>query len=211
MTSAPVKRTRVSESDQPPPIGLTESQMCALLAASYPLPPALRFDQAGCFRAAGIGVFKPALRANRSARNRAVFSLVAAHAASYSAIACRPSCSCCSFFLKAASARSRARLASVSNLVTPSRANPLAGQTSLPEGPDAACRCGMLNRANAGPGYFVPLRPTDKGDPCQLHARPIERLWTMPRRQCGSHTRQARKACPVSIRSVIHQREKSLP
>jgi hypothetical protein len=42
MTSAPVKRTRVSESDQPPPIALTESQMCALLAASYPLPPALR-------------------------------------------------------------------------------------------------------------------------------------------------------------------------
>src|SRR5262249_4792035 len=64
-------------------------------------------------------VFKPASRANRSARNRAVFSLVAARAASYSAIACCPSCSCCSFFLKAASARSRARLASVSNLLTP--------------------------------------------------------------------------------------------
>jgi hypothetical protein len=42
MTSAPVKRTRVSESDQPPPIALSEAQMCALLAASYPLPPALR-------------------------------------------------------------------------------------------------------------------------------------------------------------------------
>jgi len=26
------------------------------------------FDQAGCFRAAGIGVFKPASRTNRSAR-----------------------------------------------------------------------------------------------------------------------------------------------
>jgi hypothetical protein len=35
--------------------------------------------------------------------------------------------------LKAASARSRARLASVSNLVTPFRANPFLGQTVLPE------------------------------------------------------------------------------
>jgi hypothetical protein len=26
--------------NQPPPIALTERQMCALLAASYPLPPA---------------------------------------------------------------------------------------------------------------------------------------------------------------------------
>jgi hypothetical protein len=37
---SPVKRT---DSDQPPPpIALSESQMCALLAASHPLPPALR-------------------------------------------------------------------------------------------------------------------------------------------------------------------------
>jgi hypothetical protein len=55
------------------------------------------------------------------------------HAAWYSAIACCPSRSCCSFFLKAASARSRARLTSVSNVVTPFRANSLAGQTFLPE------------------------------------------------------------------------------
>jgi hypothetical protein len=34
------KRTRASDSNQPPPIPLSEAQMCALLAASYPLPPA---------------------------------------------------------------------------------------------------------------------------------------------------------------------------
>ena len=40
---SPVKRTPASDSDQPlPPIALTEAQMCALLAASHPLPPALR-------------------------------------------------------------------------------------------------------------------------------------------------------------------------
>jgi hypothetical protein len=93
----------------------------------------LGFDQAGCFWVAGTGFFKPASRASLSARNRAVFSRVAARAASYSAIACCPSRSCCSFFLKAASARSRAPLVSVSNLVSPSRANPLTGQTFLPE------------------------------------------------------------------------------
>jgi hypothetical protein len=93
----------------------------------------LGFDQAGCFWAAGTGGFKPASRASLSARNRAVFSRVADCAASYSAIACCPSRSCCSFFLKAASARSRAGLGSVSNLVTPVRANPRAGQTFLPE------------------------------------------------------------------------------
>jgi hypothetical protein len=31
-----------TEANQPPPIALSEAQMCALLAASYPLPPALR-------------------------------------------------------------------------------------------------------------------------------------------------------------------------
>jgi hypothetical protein len=31
-----------TEPNQPPPIALSEAQMCALLAASYPLPPALR-------------------------------------------------------------------------------------------------------------------------------------------------------------------------
>jgi hypothetical protein len=125
----------------------------------------LGFDQAGCFRAAGTGVFKPASRANRSARNRAVFSVVAARAAAYSAIACCPSCSCCSFFLKAASARSRARLASVSNLITPScRANPLAGQTSLPEGPDAACRCWDAQPSERRSRYFVPHPPTGRPD-----------------------------------------------
>jgi hypothetical protein len=31
-----------TEANQPPPIALTEPQMCALLAASCPLPPALR-------------------------------------------------------------------------------------------------------------------------------------------------------------------------
>ena len=31
-----------TEANQPPPIALTEAQMCALLAASYPLPPAAR-------------------------------------------------------------------------------------------------------------------------------------------------------------------------
>jgi hypothetical protein len=36
----PAKRTRASDSNQPPPIPLSEAQMCALLAASYPLPPA---------------------------------------------------------------------------------------------------------------------------------------------------------------------------
>ena len=103
------------------------------LAPGEPIVTQIRFDQAGCFWAAGTGVFKPASRASLSARNRAVFSRVAARAVSYSAIACCPSRSCCSFFLKAASARSRARLASVSNLVTPFRASPLAGQTNLPE------------------------------------------------------------------------------
>jgi len=73
----------------------------------------LGFDQADCFCAAGTGVFKPASRASLNARKRAVFSRVAARAASYSAITCCPSRSCCSFFLKAASARSRARLALV--------------------------------------------------------------------------------------------------
>ena len=89
----------------------------------------LGFDYAGCLWAAGTGVFEAASRASRNPRNRAVFSRVAAPAAWYSAIACCPSRSCCSFFLKAASARSRARLTSVSNVVTPFRPNPLAGQT----------------------------------------------------------------------------------
>ena len=31
-----------TEANQPPPIALSEPQMCALLAASQPLPPALR-------------------------------------------------------------------------------------------------------------------------------------------------------------------------
>jgi hypothetical protein len=31
-----------TEANQSPPIALTEPQMCALLAASYPLPPATR-------------------------------------------------------------------------------------------------------------------------------------------------------------------------
>ena len=31
-----------TEANQPSPIALTEAQMCALLAASHPLPPALR-------------------------------------------------------------------------------------------------------------------------------------------------------------------------
>ena len=31
-----------TEANQSPPIALTEPQMCALLAASYPLPPAAR-------------------------------------------------------------------------------------------------------------------------------------------------------------------------
>jgi hypothetical protein len=31
-----------TEANQPPPIALSEAQMCALLAASYPLPPAAR-------------------------------------------------------------------------------------------------------------------------------------------------------------------------
>ena len=103
------------------------------LSPGEPIVTQIRFDQAGCFWAAGTGVFEPASRASLSARNRAVFSRVAARAVSYSAIACCPSRSCCSFFLKAASARSRARLTSVSNLVTPFRANPFAGQTFLPE------------------------------------------------------------------------------
>jgi hypothetical protein len=38
---SPAKRTRASDSDQPP-IALTEPQMLALLAASYPLPPPAR-------------------------------------------------------------------------------------------------------------------------------------------------------------------------
>ena len=100
------------------------------LSPGEPIVTQIRFDQAGCFWTAGTGVFKPASRANRDARNRAVLSRVAAPAAWYSAIACCPSRSCCSFFLKAASARSRARLTSVSNVVTPFRPNPLAGQTS---------------------------------------------------------------------------------
>jgi hypothetical protein len=29
-----------TEANQPPPIALSEAQMCASLAASYPLPPA---------------------------------------------------------------------------------------------------------------------------------------------------------------------------
>ena len=41
-TPAPAKRTLVSESDQLPPIALSEAQMCALLAASHPLPPDCR-------------------------------------------------------------------------------------------------------------------------------------------------------------------------
>jgi hypothetical protein len=59
--------------------------------------------------------------------------------------------------LKAASARSRARFASVSNLVTPIRTNPLAGQTFLPEDRMPPADCGMLNRANAVPGYLFHL------------------------------------------------------
>jgi hypothetical protein len=112
----------------------------------------LGFDQADCFCDAGTGVFKTASRASLNARKRAVFSRVAARAASYSAIACCPSRSCCSFFLKAASARSRARLALVSNLVAPVRANPRAGQTFLPEErmPPVDVGC----RANAIPGYL---------------------------------------------------------
>jgi hypothetical protein len=40
---SPAKRTRASDSDQPPPpIALTEPQMCALLAASHPLPATAR-------------------------------------------------------------------------------------------------------------------------------------------------------------------------
>ena len=31
-----------TEANQPSPIALNEAQMCALLAASYPLPPAAR-------------------------------------------------------------------------------------------------------------------------------------------------------------------------
>jgi hypothetical protein len=31
-----------TEADRPPPIALSEAQMCALLAASYPLPSAAR-------------------------------------------------------------------------------------------------------------------------------------------------------------------------
>jgi hypothetical protein len=65
-------------------------------------------------------------------RAKSLLGRLSRRAASYSAIACCPSRSC-SFFLKAASARSRARSASVSNVVTPLRAIPLAGQTFLPE------------------------------------------------------------------------------
>jgi hypothetical protein len=39
---SPAKRTRASDSNQPPPIALSEAQMCALLAASYPLPATAR-------------------------------------------------------------------------------------------------------------------------------------------------------------------------
>jgi len=118
----------------------------------------IRFDQADCSWAAGTGVFKPASRASLSARNRAVFSRVAARAASYSAIACCPSRSCCSFFLKVASARSRARLASVSNLVTPFRANPLAGQLSCPR---TGCRLSMWEAqpSQRRSRLFVPRAP----------------------------------------------------
>ena len=108
------------------------------------------FDQADCFWTAGTGLFKPASRASRSARNRAVFSRVAALAAWYSAIACCPSRSCCSFFLKIASARSRARLASVFNPVTPFKRIRLQDRLSCLAS-DAACRWGMLNEATPFP------------------------------------------------------------
>ena len=128
------------------------------LPPGEPIVTQIRFDQAGCFWAAGTGVFKPASRASLSARNRAVFSRVAARVVSYSAIACCPSRSCCSFFLKAASARSRARLASVSNLVTPFRANPLAGQLSCPR---TGCRLSMWEAqpSQRRSRLFVPRAP----------------------------------------------------
>ena len=141
-----------------------------------------RFDQAGCFWPAGTGVFKPASRASLSARNRAVFSRVAARAASYSAIACCPSRSCCSFFLKAASARSRARLASVSNLVTPFRANPLAGQTFLPEDRMPPVDVGsstepttfqVVCSARTTSGTGIPCERTEMGGPTRLRQRSL--------------------------------------
>jgi hypothetical protein len=118
----------------------------------------LGFDQAGCFWAAGTGGFKPASRASLSARNRAVFSRVADCAASYSAIACCPSRSCCSFFLKAASARSRAGLASVSNLVTPVRANRAQDRLSCLR---TGCRLSMWDAqpSQRCPRLFVPCAP----------------------------------------------------
>ena len=42
----------VTEANQPPPIALSEAQMLALLAASYPLPPAGPFGEV-CFRGNG--------------------------------------------------------------------------------------------------------------------------------------------------------------
>jgi hypothetical protein len=128
------------------------------LAPGEPIVTQIRFDQAGCFWAAGTGVFKPASRASLSARNRAVFSRVAARAVSYSALACCPSRSCCSFFLKTASARSRARLTSVSNLVTPFRANPFAGQTFLPEDRITLVDVGSSTEQRR-PKLFVPRAP----------------------------------------------------
>ena len=107
------------------------------------------------------GVFKPASRANLCALNRAVFSCVAKRAASYSALACCPSRSCASFFLKIASALSRAWLALMANLVTPFRANPPLGQTSLRSG-CTSVDVGLVNGANAFAGYLFRLSIGDR-------------------------------------------------
>ena len=135
------------------------------------VPPSeslLGYDQVGCFCAAWPAIFKAASRASLSARNRAVFSRVAARAASYSATACCPSRSCCSFFLNAASARSRALVASVSNLVTPARANPRAGQTFLPE--ERMPSMWDAQQANAVAGYLFHAQP----------GRGAGFVWTLP-------------------------------
>ena len=75
-------------------------------APRHYLPAAARV-LAGRDRGAGAVGMAAASRARRSARKRAVFSLVARRLTSYSVMACRPS-GCCVSFLNSAAARSRA-------------------------------------------------------------------------------------------------------
>jgi hypothetical protein len=89
---------------------------------------------------------------------------------------------------------------------TPSRrANPLAGQTSLPEGPDAACRCWDAQPSVRRSRYFVPHPPIGRPDSfcCTACAR-------VPQRHARGHSVRSKervRAPPPRDPNLLNCRE----